>query len=79
MLKAQMLIVICEVVAGIGIVSYFFAPENMAISVRTSSQLSVGLPLRWCLSAGLIATAGLIGIVSLIRAYWTLAHSPYLR
>lgn len=79
MLKAQTLIVICEVVAAIGIVSYFFAPQNMAISVRASSQLSVGLPLRWCLSAALIAAAGLIGIVSLVRAYWMLAHGPYLR
>ena len=79
MFKAPMMMVICEALAAVGLLSYVLFPRNVDLGLRVSSELTVGLPLRWCVSVALIATAGLIGIGSLVKAYWVLAHSPYLR
>jgi hypothetical protein len=79
MLKTPMMIYICQLVAGVGLISYFLLPRNMEISFHVSSNLGVGLPLRWCVSVALITIAGLIGIGSLMKMYWSLTHFPYLR
>jgi hypothetical protein len=45
MFKAPMMMVICEALAGVGLLSYVLVPRSVDLGLRVSSELTVGLPL----------------------------------
>jgi len=71
---ARLLMIISEVLAGVAIVCSFLLPRNFDFAFRISSQMSIGIPVRWLVPLFLIVTAGVTGAASLLRMYWSLAH-----
>ncbi len=74
MSTARFLMIISEVLAGIALISSFLLPKDSDLAFRVSSQMSIGIPVRWFVPLFLIVIAGLTGAGSLIKMYWTLAH-----
>ena len=74
MSTARYLMIITEVLAGVALISSFLLPRNFDLGVRISSQMSIGIPVRWFVPLFLIVIAGLTGAGSLMKMYWSLAH-----
>ncbi len=74
MSTARLLMVISELLAGVGLISSFLLPKNADIGFRVSSQMGIGIPVRWFVPLFLIVIAGLVGAGSLTKMYWSLAH-----
>ena len=74
MSTARLLMIISEVLAGVAIISSFLLPKNFDFAFRASSQMSIGIPVRWFVPLFLIVIAGVTSASSLLRMYWSLAH-----
>lgn len=74
MSTARLLMIISEVLAGVALISSFLLPKKLDFAFRVSSQMSIGIPVRWFLPLFLIVIAGLTSAGSLMKMYWSLAH-----
>ena len=70
----RLLIIISELLAGVAIISSFLLPKNFDFAFPVSSQMSIGIPVRWLVPLSLLVIAGLTSASSLLRMYWSLAH-----
>jgi hypothetical protein len=66
--------IVGEALAGAAIVSSLMLPKSLDLGFRVSSQLTVGLPARWCVPVLLLVLAGIASASSLLKMCWTLAH-----
>jgi hypothetical protein len=74
MTTARYLMIVSEALAGVALISSILLPKNLDLGVRVSSQMGIGIPVRWFVPLFLIVMAGLTGAGSLMKMYWSLAH-----
>jgi hypothetical protein len=71
----RLLMVISETLAVVAVLTQFFLPTGMGISLHLAHRAIV-LPVRWVVPLLLISVAGATSLTALFNMYWRLAHVP---
>jgi hypothetical protein len=66
--------IISEGLAGVATICAFLLPNDFDFGFRVSSQMSIGIPVRWFVPLSLIVLAGVAAAASLLKMYWSLSR-----